>query len=313
MSALLRLDVLDTPPEEPFENIVALVRQVLSVPMTAVTLVDADRQWFKARRGLGVPQTPRDISFCTHAVRQREPFIVADALLDDRFVANPLVTGEPHIRSYAGVPLASSDGYNVGTLCAIDTKPRDYTAGEIAILANFAKLVVSELELRRIADSDQLTGALSRRGFLARIEDEIERWRRYRRPACVVMVDVDHFKFVNDMHGHQVGDTVLRDMAARLMAVMRPTDVLGRLGGEEFGILLPETDGEHGLAAAERFRQTLSENPVTLADHAPLQVTASFGVAPLTEGLTRAEQWLAMADAPLYRAKRMGRNVCVLA
>ena len=105
LKALGGLHVLDSGEEQPFEKIVTLVEQILRVPMCAVSLVDKDRQWFKARRGLDACETARDISFCTHAIRGTEPFAIPNALLDGRFANSPLVTGAPHIRSYLGIPL----------------------------------------------------------------------------------------------------------------------------------------------------------------------------------------------------------------
>jgi diguanylate cyclase (GGDEF)-like protein len=166
------------------------------------------------------------------------------------------------------------------------------------------------MELRRIAQRDQLTGALSRRGFIEKATQEIERCRRYGRPGALLLIDVDHFKAVNDTWGHPAGDGVLRELAATLDATKRPVDVLGRLGGEEFAMLLPETDAADALAAAERFRAAIAARRIAIAEGGALAVTASFGVAALDAGITGAEEWLAQADAPLYAAKWAGRNRC---
>lgn len=310
LAALRRLDVLDTAPEEPFENVVSLVRTVLGVPIATVTLVDEDRQWFKAHRGMGVSETPRNVSFCSHAIRQSEPFLIDDARLDARFADNPLVTGDPNVRSYAGVPLLTPDGYNVGVLCAIDDKVRTFTPGEVDILANFARIVMNELQLRHIAERDQLTGALTRRGFIEKAEQEIARFRRYGRPCCLALVDVDHFKSVNDTYGHPAGDAVLREIVASMVGASRPADWVGRLGGEEFAVLLPETEAAEALQAVERFRTTLAELAISLPDGRVIHVTASFGIAPLSEAIDTVEEWIAVADDLLYAAKRGGRNRC---
>jgi diguanylate cyclase (GGDEF)-like protein len=258
IAALQRLGVLDTAVEEPFEKIVTLVRTVLAVPMATVTLVDRDRQWFKAKRGLESDQTPRSVSFCTHTIQQREPLIVEDADLDPRFAGTALVAGPPHVKSYAGIPLRTPEGYNVGSLCAMDTRPRRFSPADVAILANFASIVCDELELRMIAQVDQLTGALTRRGFVEQAEREIARARRYSRSGTLVMLDLDHFKTVNDTHGHAIGDRVLQKVAEIIRATLRPSDVFGRLGGEEFGILLPETAGDEAAAGIERLRHAVA-------------------------------------------------------
>ncbi|OWK32527.1 sensor domain-containing diguanylate cyclase [Sphingomonas mucosissima] len=308
IAALQRLDVLDTAVEEPFEKIVTLVRTVLAVPIATVTLVDRDRQWFKAKRGLEADQTPRSVSFCTHTIKQREPLIVEDAELDPRFAGSALVAGPPHIKSYAGIPLRTPEGYNIGSLCAMDTRPRRFSPADIAIMSNFASIVCDELELRMIAQVDQLTGALTRRGFIEHADREIARTRRNGRPATLVMLDLDHFKSINDTHGHAVGDQVLQKVAAVVRATLRPSDVLGRLGGEEFAVLLPETGAVEAATAVERLRGMIAAQPIALENAKTLHVTASFGAASLDSETTSFVSWLKQADTMLYAAKAAGRN-----
>ncbi|KQM17433.1 sensor domain-containing diguanylate cyclase [Novosphingobium sp. Leaf2] len=313
LAALARLAILDTPREEPFDNVVRLVRSVLGVPISAVTLVDKDRQWFKAIDGLDATETPRSESFCAYAIQQDTPMLIPDARLDTRVADYPSVTEDPFVRSYAGVPLVTADGYNVGALCAVDTRPREFTDGEMDILRNFARIVVNEMELRRIADRDQLTGALTRRGFLEKVNHEIARCRRHGRTASLALIDVDRFKTVNDTWGHPAGDKVLRELASTLERIGRSGDILGRVGGEEFAILLPETGVPEALAAVERFRAAIAALPIAIGLSQTIAVTASFGVAMLDDTITVAEEWLALADVPLYAAKRLGRNRCEMA
>lgn len=308
LAALRRMDVLDTPPEQPFDKIVDLVRTVLSVPIAAVTLVDHDRQWFKAQQGLAVSGTERSISFCTHTIQQSEPLVVRDAREDPRFAANALVTKAPFIRAYAGAPLRTPEGYNVGALCAIDTRPRHFSSAELAILSSFALLVVDQLELRQIASRDQLTGTLTRRAFIEQCNQEIGHFRRNGRPGALVLLDLDHFKAINDTHGHPAGDEVLRQAASLCSAVRRPTDSLGRIGGEEFALLLPETEMGDALAAAERLRVAIEAHVFRLRCGTEVRITASLGVAALDASIDSAEGWLAAADGPLYAAKNGGRN-----
>ncbi len=308
LAALHRLNVLDSAAEQPFEKIVTLVRTVLAVPIATVSLVDRDRQWFKARHGLEATETPRSVSFCTHTIQQREPLIVEDAAADPRFAGSPLVVGPPYIRSYAGVPLRTPEGYNVGSLCAMDTRPRRFSPADIGILSNFANIVCDELQLRLIAQSDHLTGALTRRGFAEQAEREINRSGRYDRPSSLIMLDLDHFKSINDSHGHGVGDDVLRHVAEIIKATIRPSDVLGRLGGEEFGILLTETGAEDARIAAERIRHAIATSPLVVSPALSIPVTASLGVASITEDVSAFADWLKAADELLYSAKHAGRN-----
>jgi diguanylate cyclase (GGDEF)-like protein len=310
VAALERYEVLDTPREKPFEKITSLVQSVMNVPICAVSLVDRERQWFKSIQGLDVSETPRSMSFCTHTITTSEPLLVRDALEDARFRSNPLVTDEPHIRSYAGVPLKSPDGYNLGALCAIDRVPREFSEAQIGILKSFAALVVDELELRRIAERDHLTGALTRRGFINQVNKEMARFRRHGRRSVLVLLDVDHFKSVNDRFGHPAGDEVLKAVSAVCGKHLRADDSFGRLGGEEFGLLLSDVDEAGGRNASERFRRSIEELMIDVGQ--VIQVTASFGLAPLTAALGTPEGWISAADEALYEAKRRGRNRCVM-
>ncbi|MCH9673541.1 MAG: diguanylate cyclase [Gammaproteobacteria bacterium] len=145
LAALHALKLLDTPPEERFDRITRLARRVFGVPIALVSLVDERRQWFKSAVGLERRETPREISFCTHAIRGEAVFVVPDASQDYRFANNPLVLGEPYVRFYAGYPLRSADGSAVGTLCLIDAVPRTMQSGDIDALEDLASLVEREL------------------------------------------------------------------------------------------------------------------------------------------------------------------------
>jgi len=146
LSALRELLILDTPPEERFDRIVQFAAAEFDVPIALVSLVDRDRQWFKARVGLDGCETGREESFCGHAIVQPGILVVPDASRDERFFDNPLVTGAPSVRFYAGAPLKLSTGESVGTLCLIDTSPRHFDAVDEAILSALRQLVVEELQ-----------------------------------------------------------------------------------------------------------------------------------------------------------------------
>ena len=311
LAALQRYDVLDTPREAPFERITGLVRAVLAVPISTLSLIDSDRQWYKSCVGMDSIDLPREFSFCTHTIKAREPLFIPNTLEDPRFAKYPSVTGEPFIRSYLGVPLSSPDGYNLGALCALDLKPRDFSPGQVEVLKSFAALAVDELELRRIAQIDSLTGAATRRSFLLEMEKTISKFIRREQPAALLTMDIDHFKRVNDTFGHPAGDTVLRTVSSRLQTILRKEDLLGRLGGEEFGILLPDTELHQAVQVAEKLRCALQDSPIVLNE--PLRVTASFGIAALEADRISPELWLSRADQALYSAKRSGRNKCCAA
>ncbi|MBL0559238.1 PAS domain S-box protein [Aeromonas caviae] len=148
LNLLHALNILDTPSEEFFDRITRLVALILDVPIALVSLVDTDRQWFKSRIGIDANETPREVAFCAHAIAQTTPLIVTDTKQDSRFMSNALVTGNPNIRFYAGVPLRSIGGLSIGTLCAIDSKPRQLSPDEISILVDLAALVSKEMQMR---------------------------------------------------------------------------------------------------------------------------------------------------------------------
>lgn len=157
LDALYRYNILDTAEEQAFDDITQLVAAICNAPISVVNLIDRDRQWFKSEVGLGVRETPLDISLCAHAILQPGLFVVADTLQDERFAHNPLVTGEPHLRFYAGVQLESSDGLPLGTLCVLDDKPRELTETQKNALRVLGRQVMSLLELRRTLQQKAVT------------------------------------------------------------------------------------------------------------------------------------------------------------
>ncbi len=149
LKVLWQYDVLDTVPEEIFDDLTELAAQICDAPIALITLVDETRQWFKSKVGVSINETSRDISFCAHAINQPGLFIVPDATKDDRFANNPLVTSDPKVRFYAGAPLVTPDGFALGTLCVIDKVPRELRPEQQRALTILARHVMSQLELRR--------------------------------------------------------------------------------------------------------------------------------------------------------------------
>ena len=305
-SALDRLDILDTPKSQAFEAIVTLVKQVLDVPICAISLIDRDRQWFLAERGLNADGTPRDTSFCTYAIQGTVPMAVPDALADPRFAQGALVLGPPYIRSYAGAPLTTADGYNIGTICITDSKPRQFSLHEMAILQNFAQLVLTEIEMRQAFTVDSLTGVLSRAAWMERARNEVERALLNNQALSLLLIDVDRFKQINDRFGHQIGDKVLNHLGSTMRQLVRLQDHIGRFGGEEFIILLPETDYLGAMKFARRVHVSLrAERELPLDDS---KVTVSIGATALWPNERALESLFERCDQALYRAKQGGRN-----
>lgn len=319
LRTLDRYQVLDSQPEPQFNRIVTLAKRALRVPIALISLVDEERQWFKAREGLSVQETPRSLAFCDHAIRRRGVMVVEDARLDIRFRDNPLVTGEPGIRFYAGAPLITRDGQALGTVCVIDRVPRSFDDDEHATLTDLAAIVMDELELRLanrelavLAQTDPLTGSLNRRTFFSLAEREMGRRRRTGGDVAVLVLDIDHFKKINDTHGHSAGDRVLAQFADQIAQTIRVQDVFARLGGEEFGLILPDTSLSQAVETGERLRRIVEQTAVQ-TDNGPIRITVSLGTAIVKPGEASVEPALQRADQALYRAKHCGRNRVVAA
>jgi len=458
LAALQRYGILDTAPEPAFDRLTTIVARVLDVPIALVSLVDVERQWFKSCVGLGATETSRDVAFCAYAIHSDAVFVIPDATADERFADNPHVVGEPYVRAYAGAPLRTSDGFRIGTLCAIDLRPRAFTADQLAMLMDLAQVVISEMEqlrtlralqraegqiaervsileailesagegilvcdergrtlvanpmarrltgrtidgnesrpiplppgfardlgifcadrttvfpnddlplskalrgestdqvavhirnpsypegidlhctgrtirdsagairggvvmindvtalrlaqqrLAELAVTDELTGLPNRRALRDRLEllaAEAVRGRRF----TVTIVDLDHFKRVNDTHGHAVGDRVLVAVAKVLRDSIRRSDLAARMGGEEFCVVQTDVDVSLIGVLTERLRAAIA------AVREPIPVTASLGVCHSSVACN-PEAVLAAADAALYRAKAAGRNCVVVA
>ena len=158
LETLRRLAILDTPRADPFDRVTRTCARMLGVPIVLVSLVDEERQWFKSRVGLDVPETSREVAFCAHVVHARRSLVVPDALEDERFADNPLVTGAPHVRAYLGVPVRAPHGHALGTLCAIDRSPRDFTAPQVLAMERMAHVVEQLIRTMHAAAEPVLPG-----------------------------------------------------------------------------------------------------------------------------------------------------------
>ena len=247
LAELRSLNVLDTIAEERFDRLTRMARRLFGVDVALVSLVDENRQWFKSCAGMELSETPRDISFCGHAILGDGAFVIPDALQDERFCDNPMVAGPPHVRFYAGCPLRGPGGRKLGTLCIIDSKPRAFSDEDVEMLVDLALMVEREFSAIEWATVDELTGLSNRRGFMMLAQHSLQLCTRQNIPAALVFIDLDHLKQVNDQLGHAEGDWVLVTFAQHLMKAFRSSDVVARLGGDEFLVLLTN----HSKAAAE--------------------------------------------------------------
>lgn len=326
--ALDRLHILDTPEEEAFDAIARLAAAVVDVPIALVSLVDANRQWFKSRVGIDVCETSRSTAFCAHAIVGGDLLEIEDACRDPRFADNPLVRGEPHIRFYAGMPLVLPGGEAIGTLCVIDQVPRRLDATQRMVLEVLARNVVTELELRQrileleaevvrrheaevrimhLATRDPLTGLPNRAALMDRLHQGLKTANRDLGQLAVLFMDLDRFKLINDTLGHDIGDALLQVTAERLSHVLRESDTVARLGGDEFALILPAL--HHATEAELIARKVIAaiEQPMTLNGHT-VQVGCSIGLAVYPEHGDSADTLLRHADLSMYQAKELGGN-----
>jgi diguanylate cyclase (GGDEF)-like protein len=314
----LRLDALeaqkitDTPEDGNFDRIVRLACAALEAPVGAITFLEAERQWLKAKQNLPISETSRQESFCTHTIDQDDVMVVEDATQDPRFAENPLVACEGGVRFYAGAPLRSREGFNIGSLCIVDHIPRKINERDRGLLKDFAAIVVNELELRKRAGTDMLTGLHNRRLFDEIAQHEVARARRQKEKLSVALIDIDKFKKINDTFGHPAGDAVLRGLVPVIRKALRAEDQLARYDGEELAILLPNTNLEHAGIVLDRVRRDIMAMIVPELGGRWV-VTASIGAAELQDDDSGIADMLARADAALYRAKDAGRNRLELA
>lgn len=333
LAALNAYGILDTPPEPAFDDITELAALICDTPIAVINFVDRHRQWFKSEQGLGVRETPLDISICAHVILQSELFVVPDTRQDARFACNPLVTGEPYLRFYAGALLKSPEGFPLGTLCVLDHQPRELTEKQRIALTALASQVMNNLELIRVqqaqaalieqlqsaqkelihlASTDPLTGLYNRRAIEERLSQELALIERGRAPAALMLMDLDHFKTINDDFGHETGDRVIEHFARVCKNVFRQSDIIGRWGGEEFVVLLPGATEAEAWQAAQRLHQSLRQTPLVGDEHPPLLITVSIGLCSLSKDC-ELEDTLRQADELLYQAKDSGRNRTVCA
>jgi diguanylate cyclase (GGDEF)-like protein len=336
LTALHATRLLGSAPEEAFDRITRMAARLLDAPTSLVSLVDQDIQWFKSRCGFEPTQTARDISFCGHAILDHEPLVVGDATTDPRFCGNPLVLGEPHVRFYAGVPLYSVDRMAIGTLCVLDTKPRQLSSDELDILRDLARMVEQLIHHRQLATAaqalyshvlldaanpelsaaagqvefllnhDQLTGLSNRQALVRSIGASLAEWRKQDLPALVASINLDKFKRLNEALGHHAGDQALVSITWSLQGVLRPGDQLARIGNDEFVVLLPGLGDDS--VARDRLRQLMQavhrEFKTTAGGAIPL--TCSIGYAIYPHDGDGAEALLGNAGLAMRRAKLLG-------
>jgi diguanylate cyclase (GGDEF)-like protein len=329
LQMLYQYQILDTLPEEHFDELTRLIAYICEVPIAAISLIDAQRQWYKSKLGFIASEEPRNITFCNHAILQHNVFIVPDTLEDIRFANNPFVIGAAQIRFYAGAPLFAPNNIALGTLCVLDHKPRKLCEEQIHALDVIAHQVITQLELRKNIHAlktnvekrknsekklihnvchDSLTGMPNRVFFIDHLRNSfLKSQKNTNYLFAVLFLDLDRFKIVNDSLGHLVGDKLLISAANRLKSCLRDDDTLARLGGDEFVILLKDINRlDDAIEIASRIQDAIAA-PFNF-DEIEVFTSLSIGIALSDPEYQNSEDILRDADTAMYRAKELGKE-----
>ena len=283
-----------------------MAKRLFGVPIALVSLVDENRQWFKSCLGLSISETPRDISFCGHAILGDDVFIIPDTSVDERFADNPLVLNDPYIRFYAGCPLRAPNGHKLGTLCIIDRQPRSFGKDELEALADLAAMVEREIAAVQLATQDELTNISNRRGFMLLAQHSLHICVRRKLPASLVFMDLDKFKLINDTFGHAEGDRALTVFANQMKAICRDEDIFARSGGDEFALLLIDASKENAEKIVLRLCHSIEKyNQEAKRGY---DVSFSYGIAEFNPDKHHTiDALLADGDSLMYELKRSKR------
>ena len=267
LETLRGLKLLDTPPEERFDRVTRLAKQIFSTPIALVSLVDADRQWFKSAQGLDAPETPRNVSFCGHAILDDKIMVVNDAAKDQRFCDNPLVCNDPNIRFYAGYPLSAPDGSRVGTLCVIDRVPREISREQAQLLRELGRMVEEELVDAVLATNDPVTSLSNRNGFLMVAEHLLSMCVRTEQPATMLLVHFQNLQEIDNEVGRDAGDAASVQLAHHLLSTFRNSDLVTRLASDLYGVLLAGSDLDGVEAVRRRFNDDVNDQNRNTDNH----------------------------------------------
>jgi diguanylate cyclase (GGDEF)-like protein/PAS domain S-box-containing protein len=302
---------------ETIERILEQLARVVPYDSASVQLLREGYLEIVGGRGWADPRTVIGIRFPvpgdnpnTRVILDRKPHLLGDASsIYSSFLQEP----HSHINSWLGVPLIAEDQV-IGMLALDSVQPDHYAERHIRQLSAFADQVATALknaklhaDVQMLAITDSLTGLLNRRGLFDLGQRELDRARRYKRPLAAILLDIDYFKQINDTFSHAIGDQVLKELALRCRKHLRDIDILGRYGGEEFAILLPETDEHSAGLIAERLREAMTEIPVQTG-RGPISITISLGVAVIRADTIELAVLLDHADTAMYAAKQAGRN-----
>ncbi|WP_212632084.1 ATP-binding protein [Pseudomonas sp. KB-10] len=281
LAALLRFELLDTPAEAMFDNITAMAAQLCETPIALISLVDAERQWFKSRQGLDASETPRELAFCAHAINGESLFEVENALLDPRFRDNPLVTGAPDIRFYAGMPLADSEGHNLGTLCVIDRQPRQLNVQQKGALKLLAQQAINLFELRLQARQQREQAALHK----------------------AILSSVGTAVLITDMEG------VIRQVSPGVLPLLGYE--VDDLIGQSLGLVLPDEDRQlqpdPARASINCGSEQASQRETSARHRKGQRIPVLFSLAPVAIDGSQQMGYLCILNDLSYREEALQR------
>jgi diguanylate cyclase (GGDEF)-like protein len=326
LAALEATRLVYSPAEERFDRLTRLAAGVFGAPVALVSLVDDRRQYFKSAFGLETGETPREIAFCAHAIADGDRLVVEDALADERFADNPLVTGEPHVRAYAGRVIRSPSGQPVGTLCVIDQQARKFTDEQIALLGDLATIAQTELgrdaqgvqfELLRETGTEEREAKLDADTRCWNHEAMVELLLRQAQAAdkdgkafALGLVHVERLDKAMRHVGEDDRRLTLRAVAGAIKRVLGESDALGRFDADSFIVLLPGADRTAAASSGERVRKAIASQSF-LAGRISVWLDATLALAIRNPGAALADV-LQSATLLLEEARRAGRHVALV-
>lgn len=293
IAALHSYQILDTPQETAYDEIVQLAAQICEAPICMISLVDTNRQWFKAKFGWEKEQTSRDIAFAAHTILQQEPLLISNLTRDPLFTRNPLVLNHPNLRFYAGIPLRTAEGKALGSLCVMDHTPRILRFEQQRALITLAHQVVALMDLRRTRVElsharfevamhtalDEVTGLCGREALMRQFVQECQDCKRDRRPLSLLMLEPDRFQAYQDYNGSVGAQTALKAIAQALQSQAMPYELVARADGNGFAMVLPDRDMDSTMRLAGQCRETIARS---FPEERPLKV--SIGLASRNPG-----------------------------
>lgn len=329
LESLRRMLTLGAPGETDYQRVTRIAQRLFGVPISYVSVLDGQSQYLMSPLGMAPITVPCEDSLCQHVIDTRARVVCEDASADPRFAGAHAVKGPPHVRFYVGQPIRNAEGHIIGALCIADTRPGVLGDDQAVLLEDLAYLLEATIALRYLSFShekalvfasalghdaitDQLTGVFNRRGIIDMANHAYARCIHERRSFSLALIDLDHFKAINDEFGHAVGDAALREAAHRIRHALRGGDIIGRWGGEEFLVVLPGSTPSVLQDVGNKLVQVIGG--AFEEQGCKVLLSASVGLVGIgtPHDVFDETAWLEAADQALYMAKERGRSQAVV-